>query len=169
MIAYYALEERKPKSVKLGKKNSNRNKQSAYISYIELRNERDEICNIFNYGETINVRFGIKADWSFEAVVGIGIRDIHGHQILHYCNKDDNENIYYNQSDDFFELKFLNILNEGEFFVTIWLGDSLMKGLDYVYNCISFKANTVTLGATTLKGLVIQKGSWRTFPITYMG
>jgi len=134
--------------------------EKSRISFVELRNEDGGLEVGFGHGETITVGIGISGKIGEEINLGVGVRDSYARQILHFNNRDDGQKLCLAEEVTFFVLSFVNTLNEGEYYLTVWLGDSLMASKDYVRDCLRFSVDVSSLGRSLAKGMVIYPGNW---------
>jgi lipopolysaccharide transport system ATP-binding protein len=130
------------------------------LAFVETRNQSGELCSNFVYGENIIVRIGIVGRKDARIALGVGVRDSFGRQILHFDNISDNSVLVLREESTCFELCFENILNENEYYLTVWIGDTLLVVQEYASNCLRFSVDTSPLGKSLVKGLVIQPGHW---------
>ena len=131
------------------------------VATVETKNSSGHLTADFGYGETIAVRIWVAGAKGAEVILGVGFRDSLGRQILHLNNRDDKTTLVLAKELTCFELRLTNILNCGEYYLSVWLGDSLLVTQDYVSNCLRMSVETSSLGRSLAKGLVIQPGQWR--------
>jgi len=130
------------------------------LAFVETRTKGGELCSNFVYGENIIVRIGIVGRKDARIALGVGVNDSFGRQILHFDSISDNSELVLREETTCFELCFENILNENDYYLTVWIGDTLLVSHDYASNCLRFSVDTSPLGKSLAKGLVIQPGNW---------
>jgi lipopolysaccharide transport system ATP-binding protein len=130
------------------------------LNYVSTCNSKGETSSSFYVGENISIKVGVSAQPGSEVTIGIGIFNAQGQYILHFLNVNDNFPLKLLQDPTSFELNFRNILNEGEYSVTVWLGDKHLNSQQYAQDCISFTIENYTQTKATRRGQVILEGSW---------
>ncbi len=132
-----------------------------YLDSLKVLNEKKELSNRFQCGESIILSLAIFSKKDEEIFLGIGIRDFSSKQIIHFSNKDHHVKLKVKIGENLVRVKFDNILNKGEYYVTVWIGDSHFTGQDYIKDCLFFSTDTTNLGNNYYKGLVIINADWK--------
>jgi hypothetical protein len=131
---------------------------STYVSHIYLTKETGEKSSVFEADEPIAVVVELYESGHDEIVLGLGIRDSDGHQVLHFCNR--NEAVRFGANVRRISATFRNLLNSGEYFLTVWVGDARMQTLQYLHNCLSFTSDTSNFGTILCNGAVFLRPRW---------
>ena len=130
------------------------------VEYAELSNQSGEITPFFDYGEPLTIKLGIHGKAGDECHLGIRITNQVGHLVLHFAEDDFSGTLHY--PDDRSELVMKldkNLLNEGKYFISIWLGGA--GGMhDLVGNCLEFSVNTSKLGSIRARSPVLLPANW---------
>jgi hypothetical protein len=133
-------------------------------TWVETLGAGGRAAGSFEHGERVTVRVGVRSRAAMPVVVGVGVRDAGGHQILHFCNADDRAPIDLPAGESTVDLTFENPLNEGSYYLTLWLGKPGMETYDYRRDCLRFEATTASLGRRLARPAVIVDGDWNTRP-----
>jgi len=131
-----------------------------YLKSLNILNTERKFSNKFLYGERISISCTVFSKKSEEIFLGIGIRDSLSRQIIHFNSKDQNLKLIAKPGTNRFSVNFENILNKGDYYVTVWIGDSHFLSQDYIKDCISFSSDTVNLGNSYYNGIVITRSDW---------
>jgi len=129
------------------------------ITSVEIQGETS--ASYFAYKEILTIKICIRSQESKDIIIGVGIRDLEGKQILHFSNFDSKVELSLSEGMNNYELQFKNILNDGDYFITVWLGNSLCKQLDYEQNCMRFRVDNSMLGKSLLKGKILHPCHWK--------
>jgi lipopolysaccharide transport system ATP-binding protein len=132
------------------------------IRSVETLDKSGELCAYFEYGDPVSIRVGIDASPGSKFTLGISVRNDQG-QLLHHLNSVDDCNPFIARSDFPFVIADItkNYLNDGDYYISVYLGDSYRMLNDRVGNCLSFAVTNKTLGQIQNKGLVIVPVAWR--------
>ncbi len=115
----------------------------------------------FAYGEALHFHIGLSSDRARQCILALAIRDQEGQVILHLNNADDRVAllVLQGQSTAHASLAF-NILNEGNYVVTVVLSDTLDALHDRVGNCLSLRINSQHQGSIRSQGAVRVAVMW---------
>lgn len=117
------------------------------LSFIEMINKHDKPECQFSYGEPISFRIGIIGQAHSQINVGISIRNSLNQLVLHLTNKDDNAQLEIKSQNAAIHVRLdQNLFNDGDYYVTIWLGDKFNIMNDRVGNCLTFSIKSVDHG-----------------------
>ena len=131
------------------------------VQHLSSRDERGRIRSQFSYGEPITFNIGISGRPGDICIVGLSIRDNLGHLILHFSNTDDFCELRMDSPESILQMILSeNILNDGTYYVTIWLGDGFDIEHDYVRNCLSFTVESPSQGRIKSKSPVRLPARW---------
>jgi len=133
---------------------------SCKISFVETRNSSGMVTSNFSYGEDVVVRVGIVGGRGKEIILGVGIRDSGAHQVLHFNNRDDGASLTIVHPISSVEMCFKNTLNTGGYYITVWIGNSLLATEDYLQDCLHLSVDNSTSGIFLAKGMIIQHATW---------
>jgi lipopolysaccharide transport system ATP-binding protein len=128
---------------------------------LRTENKDGRATSIFAFGEPISFKIGIKGQPGAMCIVGLSIRDAFGHLILHFSNLDDKYDLVLPavQSEIHMRLE-QNILNQGKYYITVFLGDGFNFENDKVNNCLSFEVQTATKGRVVCRSAVHLPAKW---------
>lgn len=118
------------------------------------------IVSEFGYGELIDVAINIQSKVEEKIYVVIGIKDTLGKQLLHFNSRDQQIELLARQGNNNINLRFKNVLNDGAYYLTLWIRDSHFQRQDYLEDCLMFSSNTLALGNNFSKGSIILDCNW---------
>ena len=131
------------------------------ILYLNTKNEYGQIQSQFTYGESITFNIGISGQPGVECIIGLSISDALGHLVLHFSNLDDKFELTLPSAET--EIHMCpenNVLNEGTYYTTVFLGDGFNLMNDKVHNCLSFEVETATKGRVVCNSAVHLPAKW---------
>jgi lipopolysaccharide transport system ATP-binding protein len=132
---------------------------------LSLLDREGQIRSTFEHGEPIEFRVRIWSDRARESILCIAIRDAEGRVILHLTNTDDEAAILVTQGESEAKIGLPGIiLNDGDFYVTVWLGDGMNTLHDRVGNCLGFRVSSQQLGSIRSQGAVRVAATWAIAP-----
>ena len=138
-----------------------RGKGPMHVEYLSTRDDNGQVRTKFSYGEPIAFNIGISGKAGDLCIIGLSIRDNLGHLVLHFSNTDDFSELNISSSESEIQMTFPeNILNDGTYFVTVWLGDGFNIMNDYVSNCLSFTVESPSHGRVKSKSPVRLQAQW---------
>jgi lipopolysaccharide transport system ATP-binding protein len=108
------------------------------LTLIESRNFSNEYSSLFVHGETIKLFIGIQGITGKSFNLGISIRDSLGNLVLHLNNTDTSDEIVMTKDHIVIAVDFVNYLNDGTYYITLYLADTYNKLSDRVGNCFGF-------------------------------
>jgi lipopolysaccharide transport system ATP-binding protein len=132
------------------------------ILHLSIQDTSGRVQSQFKYGEEITFNIGVRGSPTSVCIVGVSIRDPFGHLILHLNNTDDATEVVLPAHES--EISVVlphNILNDGTYYATVWLGDGLNMLHDRVGNCLSFMVESSTEGNIRSLGSVRVPARWR--------
>jgi lipopolysaccharide transport system ATP-binding protein len=136
---------------------------------LNLRSENNSgnTTSQFAFGEPISFKIGVKGQAGLECIIGLSIRDALGHLILHFSNLDDKFSIVLPSTESEIHMRIDdNVLNEGTYYVTVFLGDGFNLMNDRVQNCLSFEVQTATKGRVVCNSAVHLPATWDSIGIS---
>jgi len=131
------------------------------ILYLSTKDKNGQVKSQFSFGEPITFNIGISGSPDSECIIGLSIRDSFGHLILHFSNLDDK--FVLNQPSVESEIQMCledNFLNEGAYYVTIFLADGFNIMNDRVQNSLSFTVETATKGRIISNSSICLSAKW---------
>jgi lipopolysaccharide transport system ATP-binding protein len=132
-----------------------------YVSYLATRNCDGEVRSDFLYGQPITFDLEIVGRAGNSCIIGLAIRDSRGVLVLHLNNTDDDRELILTGDRTHVQVHLPNnVLNDGDYYVTVWLGDTLDTLHDRVGNCLRFSVNSSALGFIRSQGCVRVPASW---------
>ena len=131
------------------------------LSFIETTNKYGNPKSLFSYGEPISFRIGIRGQSHSLINVGISIRNSLNQLVLHLTNKTDKVPLEM-RSHEISLLVYLeqNLLNDGDYYVTVWLGDKFNILNDRVGNCLTFSIKSPSQGEIKSLGSFRVPAKW---------
>lgn len=131
------------------------------LLYLETRDEYGNIRAQFAYREPVFFAFGVAGRPAAEIIIGLTIRDGEGNIILHFSNTDDFCHLVFEGAEAEIVMCLPeNLLNDGTYYVTLWLGDRLNIRQDLAYNCLSFIVATPGAGLVKCASRVRLSANW---------
>ncbi|OQA19943.1 MAG: Teichoic acids export ATP-binding protein TagH [Chloroflexi bacterium ADurb.Bin360] len=131
------------------------------VTYVCTTDVGGKLKSKYSYGEPICIHVGTEGKSGTECVVGISIRNSSGQLVLHYSNLDDRAEVFLTGEKSEIVLVIpSNPLNDGEYSLTVWLGDAFNLLRDRVGNCLSFRVNSEALGRVVSLASVRMSGNW---------
>jgi len=129
--------------------------------YLSTMDSAGQIKSQFSFGEPITFNIGISGRPDTECIVGLSIRDALGHLVLHFSNLDDKSDLILPSAESEIQMHLENnVLNEGTYYTTIFLGDGFNIMNDRVYNCLSFTVETATKGRVVSNSSICIPAKW---------
>jgi lipopolysaccharide transport system ATP-binding protein len=162
IVGKYLADDSTSGSIDLTKWSENRlGKGPLRILNLRTEDKDGRTRSQFAYGEPISFKLGIQGQAGIECIIGLSIRDALGHLILHFSNLDDKFNIILPASQSEIHMRLEKIvLNEGTYYLTIFLGDGFNLMNDKVHNCLSFQVHTATKGRVICRSVVHLSAAW---------
>lgn len=129
----------------------------------ELLDENGNQITKYGFRDPIVVRCTIGGHSSeSECIMAVSIRDMNGHLILHINNTDSNAKVLLKKGpQQVFVTIPPNVLNNGKYTVTIWLGDALNILNDRVGDILSFEIDNSSAGSHRCMAPVLTQGDWK--------
>lgn len=131
------------------------------VEYLKTVNSNHTVTPNFSYKEPIIFKAGIRGEIGKKIILAISIRNEKGHLILHLTSMDDNANIVL--MHELTEVNVImdnNMLNEGTYYVSVFLGDHRDYVNDNIDNCLSFHINTYDQGRLFTKSHIRMRARW---------
>lgn len=131
------------------------------ILHLSTTDRTGQIKSQFTFGEPITFNIGISGRPNAECIIGLSIRDSFGHLVLHFSNLDDKFDLILPSAESEIQMYLEdNILNEGTYYTTIFLGDGFNIMNDRVHNCLSFTVETATKGRVISNSSICLPAKW---------
>jgi len=131
------------------------------ILHLSTEDQSGQIKSQFAFGEPITFNIGVSGRPDTECIIGLSIRDSFGHLILHFSNLDDKYSLILPSAESEIHMCLENnVLNEGTYYTTVFLGDGFNIMNDRTYNCLSFTVETVTKGRIVCNSKVYLPAKW---------
>ncbi len=132
------------------------------VLHLATQDQNGRIRSQFSYGEPIIFNIGICGTQNAPCILGVSIRDPLGHLILHFSNTDDSSHLTLpSEESEIHMLLPKNLLNDGTYYITVWLGDGFNIERDYVYNCLSFTVESPEQGHVKCNSRVRLPAIWK--------
>jgi len=117
------------------------------LALLQSENEAGRLQSEFRYREPLQFRLRIESERQREAILAICIRDAAGHPVLHPHTRDDKAEIIVHRGTTEVTVSVEeNLLNDGTYYATVWLGDGLNLLHDRVANCLAFTVRNLEHG-----------------------
>jgi lipopolysaccharide transport system ATP-binding protein len=121
----------------------------------------DSVKTRFALGEPITFRVFIEARIGSECIIGVAIRNEHGHRVIHLNNVDDRSPLTLSSNESLVTIHMASHpLNTGTYTVSVWLGDGTNICNDCVQACLSFTVDHSEHGQVRSRGLVCHPAQW---------
>jgi len=131
------------------------------VLYLSTQDNNGQIRSQFAYGEPIVFNIGVSGIPDAECIIGVSIRNALGNLILHFSNIDDSSELILPSAESEIHMCLQeNILNDGNYYVTVFLGDGFNIMNDRVYNCLSFDVESTMQGRTVCNSPVRLPAKW---------
>jgi lipopolysaccharide transport system ATP-binding protein len=131
------------------------------VRFAETLDKNGSPCSFFEYGDKINIKVGVEAEINSKFMLGITIRNGQGQLLLHLNSPDDTDGFISHSNVTVINANIEKImLNNGDYYISIYLGDRYKLLNDRVGNCLSFSVTNKTLGHIENQGLVIVPVDW---------
>lgn len=119
------------------------------------------VRSVFAYGEPLIIAVDLIGTNSTDPVLAVSIRNSFGQMVLCFVNTDDGQSLRSTGAQSHVVLEIPNLsLNDGEYFLTVWLGDGMSLTNDRVGNCLSFTVESAHQGRWRSQGAVRMPGNW---------
>lgn len=138
------------------------NRGTMRILHLSTDDRDGEIRSQFAYGEPVVFKIGVSGTAGSEIVLGVSIRNTLGQLILHFSNLDDSTVLIL--PEDKSEIHMClgeNILNDGTYYITVFLGDGFNILHDRVGNCLLFTVESSMQGRIVCKAPVRYPATWK--------
>jgi hypothetical protein len=131
------------------------------VRFAETLDKNGSPCSFFEYGDKINIKVGIEAELNSKFMLGITIRNGLGQLLLHLNSPDDVDGFISHSNVTVIIASIEKIiLNNGDYYISIYLGDRYKLLNDRVGNCLSFSVTNKTLGHIENQGQIIVPVEW---------
>jgi lipopolysaccharide transport system ATP-binding protein len=135
------------------------------LVYLDTRAYDGQVRTRFSYGEPIDFTIGVSGKPGEICILGVSIRDVLGNLILHFSNTDDTSELSLPSSESEIHMRLPeNILNDGTYYVTVWLGDGFNLVQDVVRNCLFFIVESPAEGQVKCASRVRLPAKWKVTP-----
>jgi lipopolysaccharide transport system ATP-binding protein len=135
------------------------------VTCLSTKDDSGRVKSQFDHGEPITFAIGISGRMNAECILGVSIRDGLGHLILHFSNIDDSSEIVLPADES--EVRMClrqNVLNNGTYYVTVFLGDGFNIMHDRVHNCLSFTVDSDADGRIVCRSPIKIPAHWTIVP-----
>lgn len=131
------------------------------ILHLSTEDSNGQIRSQFAYGEPITFNVKVSGHPGKTCTVGLSIRNSAGFLILHFNNTDDSFELPLTSSVSKIRMHLpQNILNDGTYNITVWLGDGLNILHDVVRRCLFFDVDSSTQGRVKSLSPVRLPATW---------
>lgn len=130
------------------------------ILEVSTRSHDGNIKSNFVFGEQVVFSIKVRGPVGSKITMGLTIRNTEGNAILHLNSCDELENIPMKYSEQLITVGFKNILNDGKYFLTLFLADSYKLLIERIENCISFDVSSINEFENRNYGCVRVKSHW---------
>jgi lipopolysaccharide transport system ATP-binding protein len=131
------------------------------VSYLHTEDEHGRIRAHFQHGEPMIFKIGVSGRKSSQCIIGLSVRNTFGQLILHFSNLDDDAELTLPTDESFVTMRLENnVLNDGQYYVTVFLGDGFNIKNDYVYNCLFFEIDSTVQGRVVCNSPVRLPAHW---------
>ncbi len=118
-------------------------------------------CRHFRHGDSLNIQFNFRGPELGTISAGVSIRNHVGVLVLHFSTRDTPMDLSYDGGRRQCALRVPTLLlNDGTYYISIWLGDKSLQLNDMVANCLAFDVNDSVSGRHYCKGLIRQDVEW---------
>jgi lipopolysaccharide transport system ATP-binding protein len=134
---------------------------SMRVASIAMLDAEGAQCTTFGYRESIRFVIKLTGPSCSRFSMAISVRTELGVLVLHHSTLDDGVDAILGESGA--EVKFYipdNLLSDGRYYLTVWLGDARNTLQDRVGDCLSFDVDTSAAGHTRTRGLIRLPASW---------
>ena len=133
---------------------------------LTTRDDTGTVRSQFEFGEPITFSIGVSGKKDTQCIIGLSIRDPLGHLIMHFSNIDDDAELMLPSEETEIQMRLeKNILNDGTYFVTVWLGDGFNMLHDRVYNCLNFNMESKSQGRIVSVSPIRLPAAWEVLRI----
>ncbi len=112
------------------------------------------------FEDRLRVQMGIWSPRRESLIVGLTVKDEMGRLLLHMCNEDDGFECVVQPGEQIIELSFSNLLNQGSYYITLWIGSRQKEVYHQVSDCLVVESDTTMRGQSLLRGAIIIPGQW---------
>jgi lipopolysaccharide transport system ATP-binding protein len=131
------------------------------IIYLNITDGLGPVRTHFEHGEPITFHIGIAGRPGNACIIGVSVKNAYGQLILHFSNADDSADLILQSRESEIRMGLeKNILNDGMYYVTVWLGDKFDILNDVVRNCLSFTVQSPSNGRIKSKSPIRMRAVW---------
>jgi lipopolysaccharide transport system ATP-binding protein len=135
--------------------------QQIRIISLETLDNDCSLRSIFQSGDCIVFRIGILGQMDQRCTIGVSIRDNRGSILIHLPSVDQCPDLKLPTLKSYVDIKIEHLpLNEGQYYITIWLGDARNMLQDRVGNCLSFTVDNTLLGQSSCAASFCVSATW---------
>lgn len=117
--------------------------------------------SIFSTGESIRFRVTVAGMPGQKFTMGVNIRDGMGVLLIHLASLDVDTSLELPSTRSDVKVTLPNLpLNDGDYFITIWLGNARNELSDRVDNCLSFSIDNSMLGKIYCESKIRLEAGW---------
>lgn len=131
------------------------------LTSLETFAENSQRNSVFKTGDSIEFRIRVQGSLKMGCVIGLSIRDRMNTLLLHLSSLD--KKIKLSSAKDVMTItvRLTNMpLNDGNYFVTVWLGDHHNHINDRAGNCLLFTVDNSLLGMSHCESPIRMQGDW---------
>jgi lipopolysaccharide transport system ATP-binding protein len=139
------------------------------VTFLASEDASGSVRSHFAYGEPITFRIGVRGRRGGTCTAALAIRDPLGNLVLHLAGEDERfQAVLEEEEAQILARLDNNVLNQGRYYVSVWLGQPPSLPHDCVDNCLELSIDTAALGGASCKASVrlpvvwsVQKGPGR--------
>ena len=131
------------------------------IAHLATRDQVGDLRSNFEYGQPITFDITLDGEPDAPFILGVRVLDALGVRILHLINSDDRAALMFNGRTARVQVTLPNvILNDGIYYISVAIGDSMGSQLAHVGNCLQFKVVSHQAGIISSRGCVRLPAKW---------
>ncbi len=135
---------------------------SMKIKSIRTINITGEVSTVYRHNEPMSLELIVSSEKNRDIHLGVSIRDSLGNLIVHPNNIDDKMVLRLVQGENEIVMNISATgLNNGIYYISVWLGDVYNNLHDRVGNCLSFEIDNAIIGSFISQGKVLISADWK--------
>lgn len=131
------------------------------VNRLAVKTEAGDVATSFCGGDSITIEADLTSEVPKDAIVSFTVRDRMGSRVIHITSTDERFPVRVDKEPVKVSAKFTNILNDGKYTVSVWLGDSHAMS-DRITEALSFDVDSSILGQSNCTGIVRIPAVWET-------
>ncbi|MBP7275568.1 MAG: ABC transporter ATP-binding protein, partial [Kiritimatiellae bacterium] len=135
------------------------------FTFARTLNSQGQVCSQFAAGEPLRIVMGLDVPESMRkksCMLAVSIANAQGQRIFHLVSTDPGGLETLNDSPSTVEIEIPSlILNDGQYYITLWAGDGHRFRHDRLEDCLAFRVDSSAQGRSFCLGLVRQVARWR--------